>query len=289
MSKCNSITNNGVRCNRNALPGRRYCWQHESKLFKGFSIGTFTAVILTIISLVADLSELGVPVPSFKSISERTTPTPSLSTSIKRIGISPGNSNIFFLYPNYDPSGYMGDSGDITVEKSPNMVRFIYETIGRGPHEWEWKYASNNLAKFAGVMYLNPPNNWGTESNGGFDLRGFHIVKWEARSISGIVNVEFIIGGVVWKWNDEKKERVSVPYPDSMIRTTFGIKTLTEDWQSFEADLSYLPEDNFRCVIGGFAWIISWESNHIQINSIRTSSDQPKKFTIEIRNIQYGR
>jgi len=208
---------------------------------------------------------------------------------------SPGSSGPFSVYPNYGPSGYMGDIGDITVEKGPEVVRFIYEIRGRGPHEWEWKYVNckTNLrpCQFAGVMYLNPPSNWGEISNGGFNLQGFRCVRWEARSVTGTVNVEFVIGGIEWKWDDQEEcpVRVPVPYPGSMPRVSLGIKTLTEHWQSFEYDLSDNPKDDFRCVVGGFAWIISWGSNQVRLNEAGTGPKQPKTFTIEIRNIRYER
>lgn len=234
------------------------------------------------------------------------TPTPTttltdIPTPDGRIGKPPDNSEIFFVYPKYHPSGYMGDIGDITVAELPEAVRFIYEAKGRGApeephkgsHEWEYKYINGELnlnpAKFAGVMYLNPPNNFGVDPNGGFDLRSIRrVIKWEARSVEREVNVEFVIGGVTWIWDDESRERQDAPYPDSMPRLSLGIKTLTEDWQSFEFDLSGKPEDDFKRVVGGFAWVISWGSNGVQLNEEGTP-EPSKTFTIEIRNIRYER
>lgn len=220
---------------------------------------------------------------------------------VQRIGKPPGNTEPFSIYLHYDPSGYIGDIGDITVTvlveggSGSEVVRFIYVIRGRGPHEWEWKYVNcepnPRPCQFAGVMYLDPPSNWGEIPDGGFDLRGFRRVKWEARSVTGTVNVEFVIGGVRRKW-DEKKEcpvRVAVPYPGSMPRVSLGIKTLTEHWQSFEYDLSDKPEDDLKCIVGGFAWVISWGSNQVQLNEAGTGPKQPKTFTIEIHNIRYER
>jgi len=219
------------------------------------------------------------------------TPTPTSTPRCK----SPGSFGPFSVYPNYDPSGYMGDIGDIIVEKNPEVVRFTYEAMGREPHEWDWKYVectpNPNPSQFAGVMYLDPPNNWGTEA-GGYDLRNVQrVIKWEARSVTGTVNVEFVIGGVRWKWDDEKEcpTKITVPYPDSMPRTSLGIRTLTGDWQSFEYDLSDRPEEYFECVLGGFGWIINWGSIDIYLNSEGTGAEQPKTLIIEIRNIHYGR
>lgn len=231
--------------------------------------------------------------PGLATIEESAQATPSISQG-EHIGKPPGNSSSFVVYPEYDPSGYLGDIGDISVEKGSASVRFTYETNGRGPHEWEYKYIDNEFnlipCQFAGVMYLNPPNNWGEDANGGFDLRDTRqVVKWEARSMTGVVNVEFVIGGINWKWDEKTKERIAAPYPDSLPRHSLGTKTLSEDWQSFEADISNIPEENFRSVVGGFAWVISWGSNQVQINDSMTGPEQSRTFTIEIRNIRYER
>jgi hypothetical protein len=210
-----------------------------------------------------------------------------------------GRDKTFSVYPNYDPSGYMGDIGDlIEVAKEPEMVRFTYEAEGREDHEWDLKYIQNagesipqlnpNPAQFAGVTYLNPPNNWGTVPDGGFDLRNFsQAITWEARSLTGEVNVEFVIGGVTWIWDEDARAKVEAPYPDSMDRTSLGIYSLTSDWQSFEVDLSNIPKEEFQYVVGGFAWVINWGSNGVKLNEEGTGSEELKTFIIEIRNIEY--
>jgi len=200
----------------------------------------------------------------------------------------------FSMYPDYDPSGLMGDIGDITtVQKNTDGVRFRYETQGRGPHEFEWKYVDGQLntkpAQFAGVMYLSPPNNFGNQP--GFDLRATRrVIKWEARSISGPANVEFVIGGVTWRWDHQQKKIVGVDCPDSLERNPLdGIKTLNGEWQSFEVDLSNLPPEEFSNVIGGFGWVISWGANGVELDSSTGLPKAPKTFEIEIRNIRYER
>lgn len=205
----------------------------------------------------------------------------------------PGSKGSFSVDGHYAPSGKMGDTFDITILKYSEVVRFTYDAMGRGPHEWDYKYIGGEVnpqpAQFGGVMYLDPPNNWGW-CCGGFDLRGTRdAVKWEARSLNGPVNVEFVIGGVVWGWDDNNKERVTVPYPDSMPRNSLGVRSLTEVWQLFELDLSQLPEDHFKRVVAGFGWVIDWGSNGIQLNEAGTGPVQPETFEIEIRNVRYER
>jgi hypothetical protein len=90
----------------------------------------------------------------------------------------------FSVGTHYDPSGNFGDTGDIMVARMPGFDHFEYDTKGLKP-EWEWKYINHKRnpipAQFAGVMYLDPPNNWGLRA-GGYDLRSCRSVKWEARA-----------------------------------------------------------------------------------------------------------
>lgn len=217
-----------------------------------------------------------------------TSPSPKVRlTQTPCIGKPTGGSAPFTVYPNYNPSGYVGDTGDITVAMQPDLVRFTYVTKGQGPHEWDYTYIDGtpnpNPAKFAGVLYLNPPNNWGTDSHCGFDLRGRHTLTWKAHSLSGSVYVEFVIGGVVWQWDATTHTKVPVPYPESLPRISLGIKKLTPTWQTFTYDLSALPADYLRSVVAGFGWVITWDSSGGQ----RTGSEQPQTFIFEIQDVFY--
>lgn len=215
---------------------------------------------------------------------------------VSGVGTTPPDVEMFRVAPYYDPSGLMGDTGDVAVAASPeDVVRFNYETKGRGPHEWDWKFVNGvrnpNPAKFAGVMWLNPPNAWGDLPECGYDLRRFRgTVVWEARSIGGRVNVEFLIGGVTWLWKQDehgKWFRSPAPYGDSMPRISLGIRSLSEEWQPFEASLSDLPEENFTRVVGAFGWTASWSNNAVESNDEGTAPVEPKKLTFEIRDLRY--
>jgi hypothetical protein len=203
---------------------------------------------------------------------------------------------VFSVENKYVPSGIMGNTGDVTIGAGESGGhQFIYETKWRGPHEWDQKYVADKpnpeLPQWAGVMYLSPPNAWGTDSRGGYDLRGFRRIVWKARSLEGTVNVEFIIGGVTWMWDDKRRKKVDSPYPDTMPNISLGTKKLTPQWQSFDdgGKLSELSEDNFKRVVGGFGWIITWGSNGIELNDERTGPKEIKKFKIEISDVHYER
>lgn len=241
---------------------------------------------LTIVGIIIAL--LAAVITAFAMWQERKPPP----TPIACLGKLPAGGTSFSISDNYAPSGYMGDIKDIVVEQLDGTTRFTYETTGKGTHEWDYTYVggeiNNEPAGFGGVMYLNPPNNWGRQP--GYDLRDFRrTLKWEARSLTGAVQVVFVIGGIDWEWDHIKKEQnYKLRCPDSMPRKA-TTKTLNEQWQSFDMELSNLPPEYFSSVVGGFAWLIEWGSNGVTFNKKRDGSETTKKFIIEIRNIRYER
>lgn len=64
MKRCHSVTNSGERCSRRVLPGRRYCWQHDSRIFQGITLAGVLGALLALIGLVSDLVSLGFPLPA---------------------------------------------------------------------------------------------------------------------------------------------------------------------------------------------------------------------------------
>jgi len=208
-------------------------------------------------------------------------------------GTTPPDSAFFSVYGSYEPSGIMGDIDDIRIKKLERSCQFKYIVTGKGRHEWDYKFVGQELnqspAQFGGVMYLNPPNNFGNLC-GGFDLRGFHrAIKWRARSLGEDVYVEFIIGGVTWAWDERTRIKIMPTYPDSLPRISLGTKRLTSQPQTFEVDLSNLPPSHFARVVNGYSWVISWGSNNINLNDNGTGPERSKTFEIEISNITYER
>ncbi len=205
--------------------------------------------------------------------------------------------NSFLVMANYHPSGLMGDIGDLRpTARMPNADQFTYEPLGRAPHESDYKYVNGVLnekpAQFAGVMYLHPGGNFGTDPKGGYDLRNVSdVLRWEARSVEGEVYVEFVIGGITWIWDELARERIPAPYPDSLPHTSLGTKKLTTTWQSFNEDLHKRGRvaDDFKRTVGGFGWVIAWAANGVELDEEGISPKEKKVFTIEIRNISYER
>ncbi len=55
MSRCQSITKNGIQCSRKTFLGGRYCWQHESTLVKWIKSLSLFSILVLLIGLAADL------------------------------------------------------------------------------------------------------------------------------------------------------------------------------------------------------------------------------------------
>jgi len=268
------------------------------------AIGAIVAAVVGAIALIISTIIQTPPTPPPPTPTSTVTPG-SVSTSTATpvptptplFGKPVGDVQSFSIVDKYDPSGHMGDIGDIIIARQSGLLQFTYETQGRGDHEWDWKYKEcvPNLApaRFSGVMLLEPPNNWGIIEDGGYDLRGFRTLKWEARSLSGNVYVDFLMGGIVWQWKQDGQTncwvKVPVPYPDSMPRIPLGIKLLTSQPQSFQYELTDLPEEYFQKVVGGFGWVISWGGNGVELNDMATPPGpvHPRTIVIEVGNIRY--
>jgi hypothetical protein len=186
----------------------------------------------------------------------------------------------------YSPSGLMGDTGDITWAEEPgsHSVRMTYEAKGRGPHEWDYKYLARKLnpkeCGFAGIMLLD--GDWGRTAGAGYDLRGSTTISWEARSLSGNVFVQFLLGSESWVWDEKAGIQVNAPYPGSLLSRQLEEPQLTGQWQRFTYRLDKnVSAAELQAVIAPFGWIIKLDSNKDDHGHPRTS------FTIEVRNISY--
>lgn len=215
-------------------------------------------------------------------------PTPAVRTP-------PPQATVFDVRRHYVPTGQIGDIGDLTVSLGGgdgNADLFSYETRGRGPHEWEWKYEDGaqkrNSARFAGIVYLSPTGCWGLSADCGWNLRGFKRVHWDARTRNQeAVHVRFSIGTDNWTWargDGRQMQRVTVPFPGTWT-VNLGDRSLDRAWRSFDVEL---PDPDLSRVIGGFAWSMEWSSNGVETDDERRARN-PKKIEIEIRNIRYER
>lgn len=106
---------------------------------------------------------------------------------------------------------------------------------------------SRERAKWAGVYWQNPPNNWGNQP-GGHDLTGATKLKFWAKGETGSEIIkEFKVGGL----------GQGQAYPDTAVAGIADVK-LTADWQEYEIDLK--GKDLTR-IAGGFAFSVTAQGN----------------------------
>jgi hypothetical protein len=141
----------------------------------------------------------------------------------------------------YIPSGYMGDYSDVKVE----TASFDTPHSGTTCIKVTYSNASSQGARWAGMYWQSPANNWG-DKKGGFDLTGAKkLVFWTRGAKGGERIEEFKIGGITGL------------YPDSDL-AGIGPVMLTTDWQKFEIDLS---GKDLSYISGGFCWSTNLDVN----------------------------
>ncbi|PIQ89311.1 MAG: hypothetical protein COV72_03725 [Candidatus Omnitrophica bacterium CG11_big_fil_rev_8_21_14_0_20_42_13] len=141
----------------------------------------------------------------------------------------------------YIPSGWMGDYGDIKIDAGskddPYMgnscIKIVYSGVG------------SQGARWAGVYWQNPPNNWG-EKDGGFDLSNATKITFWARGENGGERLEeFKAGGLFGEYSDSDVAGI-------------GPVLLTKEWKQYTIDLT---GKDFSYIIGGFCWATNVDVN----------------------------
>ena len=155
-----------------------------------------------------------------------------------------GSFKPFYVYSDaaspdnhYDPSGWMGDTGDLSMTQE-----FLTDPHG-GTTCIRVGYSAKKTqgAGWAGVYWQNPSNNWGSKA-GGYDLSGAQKLTFWARGEKGGERIEEIkIGGITGE------------YPDSDV-AGIGPLLLTTEWKQYSIDLK---GKDLTSISGGFCWVAS--------------------------------
>jgi len=141
----------------------------------------------------------------------------------------------------YIPSGYMGDYSDISIDTSS----FDNPHSGTTCIKIVYSNAASQGARWAGVYWQNPANNWG-DRKGGFDLTGATKLTFWARGEKGGERIEeFKLGGITGT------------YPDSDI-AGIGPVLLTQEWKQYQIDLR---GKDMSYISGGFCWSTNLDVN----------------------------
>ena len=135
----------------------------------------------------------------------------------------------------------MGDYGDISLNDrhmdNPHAGSTSIKIIYNGK--------ATQGARWAGIYWQNPPNNWGTRP-GGYDLTGAKKLTFWARGEKGGERIEeFKIGGITGE------------YADSDV-AGIGPVVLTPEWQEYTIDLD---GKDLSSISGGFCWVTNLDVN----------------------------
>ena len=141
----------------------------------------------------------------------------------------------------YIPAGYMGDYSDIKVE----TANFDNPHGGTTCIKITYSNAVSHGARWAGLYWQSPANNWG-DRKGGFDLTGATKLTFWVRGEKGGERIEeFKAGGITGL------------YPDSDI-AGIGPVMLTPEWKQYEIDLA---GKDLSYISGGFCWATNVDMN----------------------------
>ena len=179
---------------------------------------------------------------------KETTGTAEVHKNIGAKAVQAGPFKLFKLYTDgnspdnhYTPSGWMGDFGDLSLNdkhlENPHGGSTSVKIVYNGK--------ATQGARWAGIYWQNPPNNWGTRP-GGYDLTGAKKLTFWARGDKGGERIEeFKIGGITGE------------YADSDV-AGIGPVVLTTEWQEFTIDLE---GKDLSSISGGFCWATNLDVN----------------------------
>lgn len=161
----------------------------------------------------------------------------------------------FSIYTNYEaeknhfsPSGLMGDIHAIHFNDCARVGKAWSDRKIR----IEYTPSHEDEAGWAGIYWLDPPNNWGKIRGAGHDLRGHRRLRFRAMSETSGTETKFFIGGVD-----------TGPFPSSLKKPLFavgadsqGFIRLTNEWREYYIDLQ---NADLSRVIDGFGWVADRE------------------------------
>jgi len=139
------------------------------------------------------------------------------------------------------PSGWMGDYGDVKYEGASKEDPYLGDTCVKVTYTAK----GTQGARWAGVYWLNPANNWGS-MDAGYDLSKAAKLTFWARGAKGGERIEeFKMGGIMGEFSDSDSASI-------------GPVILNKDWTQYTIDLK---GKDLSFVIGGFCWATNADNN----------------------------
>jgi len=139
------------------------------------------------------------------------------------------------------PSGWMGDYGDIKYDGASKEDPYL----GNSCIKIAYSGKAAQGARWAGVYWQGPANNWGTV-DAGFDLsRATKLTFWARGANGGERIEEFKNGGIMGEFSDSDTAGI-------------GPVILNKEWTQYTIDLK---GKDLSYIIGGFCWATNIDVN----------------------------
>jgi len=139
------------------------------------------------------------------------------------------------------PSGWMGDYGDIKLDTASTEDPYLGDTCLKTIYSGK----ATNGARWAGIYWQNPANNWGA-TDAGFDIsKAVKLTFWARGDKGGERIEEFKVGGIMGEYSDSDSAGI-------------GPVILNKEWAQYTIDLK---GKDMSYVIGGFCWATNVDVN----------------------------
>jgi len=139
------------------------------------------------------------------------------------------------------PSGYMGDYGDIKYDGASKEDPYLGDTCIKLVYSGK----ATQGARWAGVFWQYPANNWGSV-DAGFNLSSANKLTFWARGAKGGERIEeFKVGGIMGEFSDSDSAMI-------------GPVLLNKEWTQYTIDLK---GKDMSYIIGGFTWSANVDNN----------------------------
>jgi hypothetical protein len=139
------------------------------------------------------------------------------------------------------PSGWMGDFGDIKYDGASKEDPYLGDTCVKIIYSAK----ASNGARWAGIYWQNPANNWGTMDKG-YDLSKATKLTFWAKGVKGGERIEeFKLGGIMGEFSDSDAAGI-------------GPVILNKEWTQYTIDLK---GKDLSYIIGGFCWATNADVN----------------------------
>jgi len=160
----------------------------------------------------------------------------------------PAQEMPFYIYADkasagnhFVPSGWMGDYGDLKVDGAWKENPYS----GDSCMKMTFCGCAYQGARWAGIYWQNPANNWGTV-DAGYNLSKATKLAFWARGAKGGERIEeFKVGGMSGAYSDSDSASI-------------GPVTLNKEWTQYSIDLQ---GKDMSYIIGGFCWVANMDAN----------------------------